>query len=54
MPNLRISFDVRGPEYKEMDVKVEMTWGTLRTISHSLMVHAKVLEEYIHFVLMDF
>ena len=29
-----------------------MTWRTLRKISHSLMVHARVLEAYIHFPIM--
>ena len=29
-----------------------MTWRTLRTIAHSLMVHARVLEAYIRFALM--
>ena len=29
-----------------------MTWRTLRTIAHSLMVHARVPEVYVHFVLM--
>ena len=28
-----------------------MTWRTLRTIAHSLMVHARVSEAYIHFAL---
>ena len=40
-------------ENKEMNRKVEVTWRTLRTIAHSLMVHARVLEAYIHFSLMD-
>ena len=35
-----------------MNGQFEVTRRTLRTISHSLMVHAKVLEEYINFVLM--
>ena len=35
-----------------MNGKVEVTWRTLRTIEHSLVVHAKVLEIYIHFALM--
>ena len=35
-----------------MDGQVEVTWRTLRTISHSLMLHARVLEACIHFVLM--
>ena len=29
-----------------------MTWRTLRTVAHSLMVHARVLEAYINFALM--
>ena len=40
-------------ENQEMNRKVEVTWRTLRTIVHSLMVHARVLEAYIHFALMD-
>ena len=39
-------------EHQEMDGKVEVTWITLRTTAHSLMVHARVLEDYIHFTLM--
>ena len=35
-----------------MNGQVEVTWRKLRTIKHSLMVHTKVLEAYIHFVLM--
>ena len=35
-----------------MNRQVEVTWRTLRIISHSLMVHAIVLEAFIHFVLM--
>ena len=34
-----------------MNGKVEVTWRTLRTVAHSLMVHARVLEGYIHFSL---
>ena len=29
-----------------------MTWTTLRIVAHSLMVHARVSEAYVHFVLM--
>ena len=39
-------------ENQEMNRKVEVTWRTLRTIVHSLMVHAIVSELYVHFVLM--
>ena len=35
-----------------MNGQVEVTWRTLRTISHSLMVHARVSEAYIYFELM--
>ena len=29
-----------------------MTWRTLRTFAHSIMVHARVPEVYVHFALM--
>ena len=35
-----------------MTRKVEVPWKTLRMIAHSLMVHARVLEAYIHFSFM--
>ena len=35
-----------------MNLQVEVTWRTLRTVAHSLMVHARVSEAYIHFSLM--
>ena len=35
-----------------MNRKFEVTWTTLHTIAHSPMVHARVLEAYIHFALM--
>ena len=35
-----------------MNKQVKVTWITLRTIAHSLMVHARVSEVYIHFVFM--
>ena len=34
-----------------MNRQVEVTWRTLRTITHSCMVHVRVLEAYIHFAL---
>ena len=34
-----------------MNGKVEVTWRTLRTVAHALMVHARVPEVYVHFVL---
>ena len=41
-----------APQHQEINRQVEVTWRTLRTIVHSLMVHARVLEAYIHFALM--
>ena len=38
-----------APEHQEINRQVEVTWRTLRTIPHSLMVHARVLEAYILF-----
>ena len=35
-----------------MNGQVEVTWRTLRTIAHTLMVHDRVSEAYIHFSLM--
>ena len=35
-----------------MNVQTKDTWKTLRTIAHSLMVHARVSEAYINFALM--
>ena len=32
-----------------MNRQVEVTWRTLRTIAHSLMVHSRVLEAYMCF-----
>ena len=34
-----------------MNRQVELTWRILRTIAHSLMVHDRVSEAYIHFAL---
>ena len=41
-----------APEHQEMNRQDEVLWRMLRTIPHSLMVHARVLETYIHFALM--
>ena len=39
-------------EHQEMNGQVEVTCRTLRAIAYSIMVHARVLEAYIHFALM--
>ena len=40
-----------APEHQEMKMQVEVKCRTFRMIAHSLMVHARVLEVYIHFEL---
>ena len=40
------------PGHQEMNYQVEFILQTLRTIKHSIMVHARVSERYIHFSLM--
>ena len=35
-----------------MNGQVEVTWIMLRTVAHSLMVHSRVPEVYVHFALM--
>ena len=41
-----------APEHQEVNRQVEVTWRTLRTVAHYLMVHARVPEVYVHFALM--
>ena len=48
-----VSLTLAAPEQQEMNGQVEVTWRTLRTVAHSIMVHARVTEVYIHFVLMN-
>ena len=40
------------PEHQDMNRQVEVTWRTLRTVAHSIMVHARVPEVYVHLKLM--
>ena len=46
-----VHLELAAPEHQEMNVQVKMTWRKFCTISHSLMVHARVLEACIHFAL---
>ena len=46
-----VRLTLAAPEHQEMNGQVEVTWRTLCTIAHSLMVHARVPEIYIHFSL---
>ena len=50
--NFRVHLTLTATEHQEMNEQVEVTWRTLRTITHSLLVHARVLEAYIQFALM--
>ena len=47
-----VRLTLAAPEHQEMNGQVEVIWRKLRTIAHSLMVHARVPENYIHFALM--
>ena len=46
---LRIALS--AADIQEMNGQVEVTWRTLQTIEHSIMVHERVYEKYIHFAL---
>ena len=48
----RVCLTLAAPEHQEMNGQVEVTWRKLRTVAHSLMVHARFLEVYVHFTLM--
>ena len=48
----RVCLTLAALEHQEMNGQVEVTWRTLRTIAHSLMVHARVPENYMHVALM--
>ena len=47
-----VCLTLAAPEHQEMNRQVEVTWRTLRTVAHSLMVHARFPEVYVHFALM--
>ena len=47
-----VRLTLAAPEHKEMNIQVEVTWINLCTVAHALMVHARVPEVYVHFVLM--
>ena len=47
-----VRLTLAAPEHQEINGLVKVKWRTFHTISHSCMVHARVLESYIHFALM--
>ena len=52
MPTGRVRLTLAAPEHQEMNGQVDVTWRTLHTIAHALVVHARVPEIYVHFALM--
>ena len=49
--NCGVWLTLAGPEHQELNGQAKLTWRMLRTIAHSLMVHAQVPEAYIYFSL---
>ena len=47
-----VRLTLAAPEHQEMNGQFEVTCRTLRTVVHAIMVHARVLEVYVHFALM--
>ena len=48
----RVHLMLAAPEHQEMNIQFEVTWRTLHTIAHYLMVNARVLKAYIHYAFM--
>ena len=46
-----VRLTLKAPDHQEMNGQVKATRRTLHTTVHSRMVHGRVLEAYIHFVL---
>ena len=40
--------EISSPDHQEMNGQVEVTWGTLQTITYLIMVHTQVYEKNIH------
>ena len=40
--NRGVRLTLAAPEHQEMNGQVEVTWRTLHTVAHSLIVHARV------------
>ena len=47
-----VHLTLAAPEHQQINRQVKVIWRTLRTVAHSLMVHARFLEAYVHFELM--
>ena len=44
-----VNLTLASPEHQEMNRQVKVTRRKFRTIAHSLMVHTRVSEAYVHF-----
>ena len=47
-----VRLTLAAPEDQDINGQVEVTWRTLCTVAHALMVHARFPEVYVHFSLM--
>ena len=47
-----VHLKLAAPGHREMNSQVEVTWRTLCTVAHSLMVHARVPKLFVYFALM--
>ena len=47
-----VNLTLEATEHQEMKRQVEVIWRMFLTVANSLMVHARVLEEHVHFALM--
>ena len=47
-----VCLTLAASEHQDMNGQVEVTWRTLRTVAHALMVYARFPEVYVHFSLM--
>ena len=48
----QVRLTLAAPEHQEINRQFEVTWRTLHTVAHALMVHSRVPEVYVHFALM--
>ena len=47
-----VCLTLAASKHQDMNGQVEVTWRTLRTFAHSIMLHARVPEVYVHFASM--
>ena len=52
LPVCGVLLTLTAPDHQKINGQVELTWWKLYTIVHSIMVHAWVSDEYMHFLLM--